>query len=196
MRSNTAAAHPKPGRYTTIAILLHWLIAGAIVAQISLGWYMGDLGRTPLYATIEGLHISIGLTVLILTVSRLAWRLTHAQPPPPAEMPVIERYAAHAVHILFYVLMFALPISGWIMESFGPRPIPFWGFEWPHFPALAFLTEGADPRAFKKTIEEIHGSPMVWSMIALVMLHIAGAVKHQFDGRPVIWRMAPWMKRS
>ena len=61
--------------------------------------------------------------------------------------------------------------------------------------AAPALTAGADPRALKETIEGIHGSPLVWSMIALIVLHVAGALKHQFDGHPVLWRMAPWMKR-
>lgn len=184
------------GRYTAFAVLLHWIIAAAIVTQIGLGWYMGDLGRTPLHSTMEGLHISLGLTVLVLTAVRVIWRLMHPPPALPAGIPALERHAAHGVHVLFYVLLFALPLSGWIMESFGPRPIPFWGLSWPHFPGLTNMTAGVDTRALKKTIEEIHGSPMVWTMIGLIVLHVAGALKHQFDGRPVIWRMAPWAKRG
>lgn len=182
-------------RYSAVAIGLHWLIAAAIAAQIGVGWYMGELGRTPLHRAVEGFHISLGLTVLVLTLARLAWRLTHVPPTMPSELPRFERQAARGVHVLFYMLMLALPLSGWIMESFGTRPIPFWGLSWPHFPALAALTSGADTRALKETIEEIHGSPLVWAMIALVVLHIVGALKHQFDGRPVLWRMVPWMRR-
>jgi cytochrome b561 len=175
-------------------MLLHWVIALAIVALIIIGWTMGSLDRA-LHATVEGVHISLGLTVLLLTVVRLIWRLTHAQPALPPGMPAIERRAAHVVHVLFYVLMFLLPLSGWVMESLGSRPIPFWGLSWPHFPALATLTAGADPRMLKETIEGIHGSPLAWSMVALIVLHVAGALKHQFDGHPVLYRMASWMKR-
>jgi len=182
-------------RYTAVAMGLHWLIALAIITQIGIGWYMGELGRTPLHRTVEGYHISLGLTILLLTVARLAWRLTHPRPLTSVQLPVLERRLAHGVHILFYVLMFALPLSGWMMESFGSRPIPFWGASWPHFPAMDVLTAGADKRALKETIEGVHGSPMVWTMIALIVLHVAGALKHQFDGHAVLWRMAPWMKR-
>ncbi len=194
MTTQAESAGHRAERYTAVAMVLHWLIALAIVTQIGIGWYMGELGRTPLHRTVEGYHISLGLTVLILTVVRLAWRLGHPQPVAP-DMPALERRLAKGVHILFYVLMFALPISGWVMESFGKRPIPFWGLSFTHFPAMSALTAGADPRALKETIEGVHGSPLVWAMIALIVLHVAGALKHQFDGRAVLWRMAPWMKR-
>jgi cytochrome b561 len=183
------------GRYSTVAMALHWLIAAIIVVQIGMGWYMGTLGRAPLHRTMEGWHISLGLTVLLLTLVRIGWGLTHPHPPLPAGMPSLDRRLAGLIHPLFYVLLLALPLSGWVMESFGTRPIPFWGLAWPHFPALSALTAGQDPRALKKTIEEIHGTPLVWTMVALVALHVLGALKHQFDGHPVLWRMAGWMKR-
>lgn len=182
-------------RYSRVAMGLHWIIAAAIVAQIGLGWWMGTLGRTPMHRTAEGLHISLGLSVLLLTIARLGWRLWTPAPALPEAMPALERRAAELVHVLFYLLLFALPVSGWIMESLGPRPIPFWGLAWPHFPGLAAMTQGADIRALKETIEGLHGSPMVWSMIALIVLHVAGALKHQFDEQPVLWRMAGWMRR-
>jgi len=191
----STSLHDDGRRYSTVAILLHWTIAAAIVGQIGLGWWMGTLGRTPMHRTAEGIHISIGLTILVLTVARLVWRLVNPPPPTPAGLPVLERRAAHLVHVLFYVLLFALPLSGWVMESFGTRPIPFWGLSWPHFPGLAAMTKGMNTRDLKETIEQLHGSPLVWSMIALIVLHVAGAVKHQFDGHPVLWRMAGWIKR-
>ena len=195
MQATSNNAGLQPARYTAVAIILHWSIVVAIVAQIGIGWYMGDLGRTPLHATVEGIHISLGLTVLLLAVIRLVWRALHPPPALPTTLPPLERRAAHLVHVLFYVLLFALPLSGWVMESFGPRPIPFWGLAWPHFPGLVEVTTRPDARAIKKTIEEIHGSPMVWSMIGLMVLHVLGALKHQFDGRPVLQRMVPWMRR-
>ncbi len=157
---------------------------------------MGDLeDHSPAQRTFEGVHISLGLTILLLTLARVAWGLAHRAPPLPPSMARWERRLAGAVHSLFYVMLFALPLSGWVMESIGPRPIPFWGLAWPHFPALGALLHGADSRAVKKTLEEVHGSPMVWTMIALVGLHTVGAIKHQFDGSPVLWRMAPFLKR-
>lgn len=196
MRKNVAAASAAVSRYSRGAIALHWIIAAAIILQIGIGWYMGTLEHTPWARTVEGVHISLGLTVLILSVIRVVWRLTHVPPPLPAGISTLERSTAGVTIVLFYVLMFALPVSGWIMESFGPRPIPFWGLSWPHFPGIEAMAKGMiDPRAAKETIEEIHGSPMVWAMLALIFLHVAGALKHQFEGRPILWRMAGWLKQ-
>lgn len=194
MTTQSFAAAPS-ARYTVVAMALHWIIAAAIVTQVGLGWWMGELGRTPLHRSVEGVHISLGLTVLLLTIARLAWGLTHPHPRLPENMPALDRRLAGIVHPLFYVLLFALPLTGWVMESFGSRPIPFWGLAWPHFPALAQVTAGADPRALKEGLEKIHGTPLAWSMIVLVALHVAGALKHQFDGHPILWRMAGWLKR-
>lgn len=187
----TAASAPSApaGRYSTGAIVLHWVIAAAIIVQIGMGWWMEELDGAPLHRTVEQAHISLGLTVLLLTIARLAWRLSHRPPPLSADFPKLDHRAANVVHVLFYVLMFALPLSGWMMESFGPRPVPFWGLEWPHFPGMPAMVQEMNPRELKEAIEDIHGSPMVWSMIALIVLHVAGALKHQFDGHPILWRM-------
>ncbi len=182
-------------RYGRVAQALHWTIALLIVLQIPLGWYMGTIEDRGVKRMLEGRHISIGVTILLLTLARIGWTLTHRRPPLPAAMPGWERGLAHATHTLFYGLLLALPLSGWIMESVGRRPIPFWGLTWPHFPGLDVLLAGQDRDLFKDTVENLHGSPLVWSMIALVALHVAGALKHQFDGRPVLWRMVPGLKR-
>ena len=182
-------------RYSTAAMVLHWLTAAAIVVQIGLGWFMVEIEDSKVEKQFEGVHISIGLTVLILTLVRLGLRLTRRTPPLPAGMAKWERLASKAVHVLFYVMLLALPLTGWIMESVGKRPIPFWGAAWPHFPGLAAMLEGHDKGAFKDNLEGIHGSPLVWIMIALVAVHVIGAIKHQFDGSPILWRMVPFFKR-
>lgn len=183
-------------RYSAVAMALHWAIAVLIAVQIAFGWYMGDLSdHAPAKRSVEAIHISLGLTILLLTAGRLAWAMTHRGPPLPLTMARWERRLAWSVHVLFYVMLFALPLSGWIMESIGTRPIPFWGLAWPHFPGLSMLLQGLNSRTVKSTLEEVHGSPMVWTMIVLVGLHTVGALKHQFDGSPVLWRMFPLLKR-
>lgn len=182
-------------RYSAGAVALHWILAVLLIGQIGLGWYMGELeDHSPAQRSFEAIHISLGLTILLLTVARIAWRLVHRPPPAPPSIARWENTAAHVVHGLFYVMLLALPISGWVMESVGPRPIPFWGLAWPHFPAMDLITGGADPRSLKKTLEGVHGSVLVWTTIVLLGLHVAGAIKHQFDGHPILWRMAGWMK--
>jgi cytochrome b561 len=181
-------------RYSAVAMWLHWILAATIIFQIGFAWYMDSLeDHSPLQGSIEKIHISLGLTILILTLCRIAWAI-YRRPPSPMPAARWERVAAVAVHKLLYVLMLVLPLSGWVMESLGRKPIPFWGAVWPHFPGLPGLLQGQNTRAIKETIEEWHGSPLVWAMIALVVLHVAGAIKHQFDGRPVLWRMAPFLK--
>ena len=188
--SNPATTAP---RYSSAAIILHWLIAAMIFGQIGLGWYFADL-EGPAKRALEDIHISLGLTVLLLTLLRVGLAVMVRRPPPPPGLAPLERKAAGAVHILFYVMLLALPLSGWIMESVGTRPIHFWGLVWPHAPGLELLLEGRDRRAFKEMVEQAHGSPMVWAMIGLIALHVLGALKHQFDGAPVLYRMAPFLK--
>jgi cytochrome b561 len=185
---------PETQRYSTAAMILHWLIAAAIIIQIGMGWYMGTLESGPAHE-IEPIHISLGLTVLLLTALRIVIAVLHKRPPLPQSMAPLERKASKAVHVLFYVLMVALPLSGWIMESVSGRPIDFWNLTWPQFPGLQAWLEGQDKRAFKESVEQLHGSPLVWSMVGLIVLHVAGAIKHQFDGSPILWRMAPWARR-
>lgn len=194
--SNAPAPPPPPSRYSTVAIGLHWAIALSIAVQIGVGWYMGSLeDHSPAQRSLEAIHISFGLTILLLTLVRIAWAVWRRPPPPIASLAPWERYLSKAVHGLFYVMLLAIPLSGWIMESVGRRPILFWGAIWPHFPGLAAALAGHDARAFKDTLEGVHGSPLVWAMVALVGLHVLGALKHQFDGSPVLWRMLPMLKR-
>lgn len=182
------------GRYGAVARALHWLIALLIVTQIALGWTMGAVAK-PTGRMLEGWHISFGVLVLLLTLARIAWRLTHRPPPTPPGLSGWERGLAHAVHAGFYLLLLAIPLTGWFMESIGKRPIHVFGLTWPHFPGVGALLAGQNPRAVKEALEQIHGSPLVWAMIALIVLHVAGALKHQFDGHPVLWRMVPGLKR-
>ena len=183
-------------RYSTVAMILHWAIALLIVCQIVLGWNMASLDdRSTGQKVFEPIHISIGLTILILTVARVLWRLTHRPPPLPAGIAPLERGLAHTTHLLLYGMMLALPLTGWFMESIGPRPLHIWGAIWPHFPGVSAIIAGMDRREVKEGLEYVHGTPMAWTLIALVGLHLAGAIKHQFDGSPVFWRMVPFLKR-
>jgi cytochrome b561 len=180
-------------RYGAVAVLLHWLIAIMIAVQIWLGWTMGDMDDTGAAKDLEHIHISIGFLVLALSLARIGWRFTYTAPPPPAGSPKWERALAASIKGLFYVLLLAIPLSGWAMESIGPRAIPFFGLDWPHLPFMV----GRPPevaRPLKDLLEDIHGSKLIWPLIALVALHVAGALKHQFDGRPVLYRMVPFLR--
>jgi cytochrome b561 len=182
-------------RYGAVSIGLHWTIAALIILQIGLGWYMGEVlpDHSPAQARVESLHVSVGLTLLLLVLVRIGVRLGHAAPAPPAGTPKWERALARTTHVLFYVLMLVLPVSGWAMVSVGSHPISFWGLPWPHLPGLGFLADPAN-RPLRRDLRLAHANILIWIVLANLALHVAGALKHQFDGRPVLWRMAPFAR--
>jgi len=179
-----------PGRYSVASMTLHWLLAALIAIQLCLGWYMNEVAvdHSPIQETIEGVHISLGLTILLLVLVRIGVRLTHPAPALPAGIPRWERLLAHASHLLFYLLMLALPLTGWALVSLGTRPISFWGLPWPHLPGVSVLGSPA-PRPVRHELVHIHVFILIWITLINLALHVAGAIKHQFDGRPVLWRM-------
>ena len=180
-------------RYSAVAIVLHWLIAAAIVFQVIIAWRMGG-GRTPEGFALVQLHKSIGITVLLLSLARLAWRLTHRPPLLPAGMATWEKALAKVAHIGLYVIMIGLPITGWIMVSASRIQVPtllYGVIPWPHLPGLAHLAEPAKRawHGFGETGHEV----LAWGAYVLVALHVAGALKHQLFSKhePVLAHMAP-----
>jgi cytochrome b561 len=112
-------------RYTTVAIVMHWLIAAAIIFQIILGWRMGDEPKGPATYALFQLHKSIGITILLLSLARLAWRLVHPPPPHPGRPAALgDGSPRKIVHVAFYVIMIGLPVTGWIMVSTSRLAIP------------------------------------------------------------------------
>ena len=118
-------------RYTAVAITLHWILAVLLLGMVFFGWYMEDLreglfaGTVPLEEVQQAynLHKTTGMAILVLSLIRLAWRLTHKTPGMPEGMKPWEKLAAHAVHWAFYVLMIGMPIMGWISASASELPL-------------------------------------------------------------------------
>jgi cytochrome b561 len=176
---------------------LHWTLAVLILLQIVLGWWMNEwvADHSPIQRAIEGVHISVGLTVLLLVVARIVWRLTHRPPPLPADIPAWERMLAGAGHALFYILMLALPLTGWAMVSMhAGGGLSFWGLPWPKLPGM-IAAGGVNPKPLRETLQFVHTNLLIWVVLLNLALHVAGALKHQFDGRPVLWRMWPLARR-
>ena len=120
-------------RYTRVAIAFHWVIAALIVFNLWLGLAHDSLPRD---WQVMPVHKSVGLTVLVLTLARIAWRLAHPAPPLPADLQPWERIAANASHFLLYAFMLAMPLTGWMMVS-GPKRRPlewFFQFDVPYLP--------------------------------------------------------------
>ncbi|HSC17380.1 MAG TPA: cytochrome b [Rhizomicrobium sp.] len=184
-------------RYGTGAMIFHWLIAALLIANICLGLYFADLPRSdPWKFELTQLHKSIGLTVLVLSVLRLVWRLTHRVPPLPADMDWGLRVAARASHYLFYFLIIAIPLSGWIMVSASTLGLPTNYFHLFHWPNLWFMTDL--PRAQKiglhEPLESVH-NVLAWSAIVLIPLHVLAALYHQYIRHDeLLLRMLPYRR--
>ncbi|MBV9061985.1 MAG: cytochrome b [Alphaproteobacteria bacterium] len=181
-------------RYGTVAMIFHWLIAALLIANLALGLYFADLPRGDWRTELGQLHKSIGLTVLMLSVLRLAWRLTHPVPPLPAGMRWGLRFAARATHWLFYVLIIGIPLTGWIFVSASPVPTIFFGlFHWPNLWFMADM-----PRAQKIPLRETFNSihvVLAWAAIVLIPLHVLAALYHQYIRRDeLLPRMLPYRR--
>ena len=169
--------------YTATAIGLHWLAAVAIVGMLMLGNYMHDLPLTPTRLRLFNWHKWAGVVILGLSVLRLAWRLTHPPPPLPAG-PLWQERAASAVHALMYLLFFAVPLVGWAYSSATGFPVVVFG-------VLPLPDLVAPDRALAEAIKPWHGR-LAYALAALAMLHVAGALKHQFfDQDRLLQRMLP-----
>jgi cytochrome b561 len=176
-----------PARYGVVAQGFHWLIAGLIVTQFTLGWMAEDLPLGMQKLAMFARHKSFGMTVLMLAVLRLLWRLFHRPPELPAAMSPIERMLARGTHILFYVLLFAMPLTGWMMSSAKNYSVSWFGrFTWPDLIA-------PNERAFE-LLKTTHQT-MSWLLLALAILHILAALKHHFWNKDdVLRRMLPFTK--
>jgi cytochrome b561/polyisoprenoid-binding protein YceI len=183
-------------RYTAVAVVLHWAIAAAIVLNLGLGWWMHEAIEDRDWAARAiaafQLHKSVGLTVLALSLLRLAWRLAHRPPPLPEAMRAWEALAARAAHWAFYALMVAVPLSGWLYASTqwredGPLVVPtlwFGLFEVPHLFGLDELPARLREDA-ADALEDVH-EWLAWAMAGLLGLHVAAALKHRFIERDFV----------
>jgi cytochrome b561 len=174
-------------RYSVVAQGFHWVIAGLIVTQFTLAWMADDLPLGMHKLALLARHKSFGMTVLMLAVLRLLWRLFNRPPELPSGMSKLERILAKGTHALFYILLFAMPLSGWLMSSAKNYSVSWFGrFTWPNL-------IGPDERAFD-LLKTIHES-LSWLLFAVAILHILAALKHHFWNKDdVLTRMLPFTK--
>lgn len=162
-------------RYGAVAILLHWLMAFLIIGLVALGLYMvrlPDVGFNTKKITLILYHKEVGLLVLILFAARLGWRITHVLPLLVAHLPDWQKVAARFVHLSFYALMFALPMTGWLMSSAAGIPVSFFGL----FILPDFLPH--DDYLFHRLID-IH-KWFGYVLILLIFVHVGAALRHHF----------------
>ena len=178
---------PSSGGYDLLAIAFHWAMAALLLALLALGWYMvslPDAGYDTWKITLILAHKAIGMLALALVAVRLGWRLARALPPLAAGLPEWQQVAARLAHLVFYALMFALPLTGWIMSSAGGYPVPF--FDWFDMPDIVGLNDWV----FHLSIV-VHRW-LAYALGALLAVHAGAALRHHFILRDdTLRRMLP-----
>jgi len=177
-------------RYTNTAVTLHWLVALLIFAAFPLGLYMHDLPLSPHKLRLYNYHKWMGVTVVMFAVIRVYWRATHRPPSMPQHMKDWERLAAHATHFALYALIFAVPVSGWLMSSAK-------GFQTVWFGVLPLPDLVGKDKELGDLLREVH-ELLNYLLLGLVFAHIGAALKHHFVERDdILTRMVPFLgKRS
>lgn len=172
-------------KYSKVAILLHWGIALLVFANFYLAIAAEDLPREAQGAFMVP-HKAIGVTILLLSLLRLFWRIGHKPPPLPESISGWQASLSKFVHFLFYFLIIAVPFSGWLMASAHPQapPVDFFGL----FDATLPIGKSKELAGIGHEAHEILTKPL----FILILLHIVGALKHQFADRlPLVQRMWP-----
>jgi cytochrome b561 len=186
------ASDASGARYSRVAMSLHWLIAALVAAMLGLGWWMNELvpDHSPQQDAIQWWHVSLGLTLLVLVVLRIVWRAMHAPPPLPSGMAHWERSLASFIHVLLYGLLLAQPLLGWALMSARGEPLSLWGIPVPGLPGVPVHN-----RPLAEPLKHLHIYWMIWVYGFALLFHVAGAIKHQFDGHPVLWRMVSFLRK-
>lgn len=178
---------PTATDYSRTAIALHWLIALLIFGLFPLGIYMSDLPFSPGRLKLYSYHKWMGVTVFLLALARLLWRLKHPAPPVPDSVPAWQRSAASAIHHLVYLLLFAVPLSGWLMSSAK-------GFQTVYFGIIPLPDLLTKDQALGDALQLLH-QVLAFALGALVVTHVSAALKHHFVDRDgVLRRMIPFLK--
>ncbi|NYT25840.1 cytochrome b [Alcaligenaceae bacterium] len=176
-------------RYTPTAIFLHWLVALGLVGTFALGFYMEGLPLSPNKLKLYSWHKWAGISLLALVVIRLAWRLTHRVPDLPTTMGPAARFLAHAGHWLLYVLMLAIPVSGWLMSSAQGVPVVWFGV----LPLPDLVSRDA---ALGALLRDIHVT-LNYTLLVVVIGHVAAALQHHFIKKDtVLARMLPFIGKA
>lgn len=173
----------------SLSIGLHWLTLIMILSLAAVGMNMDDLPNGPQKIQIYALHKSFGLTVLALTVIRLTWRLFSVTPATAPNTPAWQQWLAKLVHAALYLLLFAMPISGWLYNSAAGFPLKYFGLF--SLPKLS----GYDPQ-LKELAGEAHET-FFYILALLMLMHAGAALKHHYlDKDNTLTRMLPWLAKK
>jgi len=171
-------------RYGLVPQFLHWIVVILVVTQYVLAEAADELPLGIEKLAMLARHKSVGITILLVALVRIAWRLFD-RPPPAPPMPAWQRRASMLVHWGLYALLFALPLTGWMMSSAANYPVSWFGLV--QLPDLVMPSE-----ELKEVLEEVHEGLFV-ALVSLAGLHVLAALKHQFVDRDgLLSRMLPW----
>lgn len=180
---------PQATAYTRTAIGLHWLIALALAGTFALGLYMHELPLSPQKLKLYSWHKWAGVSIFLCVMLRLAWRLGHRPPALPAHMPAWQARVAEATHHLLYLLMFAVPLSGWLMSSAK-------GFQTVWFGVLPLPDLLQKDKELGDVLQQLHMA-LNFGMAGLVIAHAGAAIKHHLiDRDDVLARMLPFLAHA
>jgi len=176
-------------RYSYTAMGLHWLLALALLCTFCVGLYMADLKLSLLRIRLFNWHKWAGISILLLSGLRLAWRWSHRPPPVPAQMDRLKKLAAEWVHRLLYLFFFLVPLAGWAYSNAAGFPVVWFG-QLPLPDLVGKNKELAD------ILQDVHAA-LAFGLAGLAVLHVGAALHHHFilrDG--LITRMLPLRRRS
>lgn len=172
------------GRYSKTAVVLHWLLVVALVVQVGLGWQLEGIPRgAAARALYVNFHKSTGMIIGLIILLRLYWRLSRPAPPLPDVMPGWERAAAHGSHVLLYLCMIVMPLSGYVASNFSKFGVNF-------FNAIKLAPWGAENPAVYKALNATHVVTS-YLFVAVIALHVLAAVRHLVKRDGIFSRMWP-----
>lgn len=177
-----------PQQYTRTAIFLHWLIALGFIGTFALGFYMQDLPLSPNKLQLYSWHKWAGISLLLLAIVRLAWRMSNPAPALPNDMGSLTRLAAHVGHWVLYGLMFAIPISGWLMSSAQGFPVVWFGI----FTLPDLVPSNETLGSVFKTAHIL----LNYTLVLMLIGHVGAALHHHFIKKDTVMsRMLPIVRR-
>lgn len=182
-------ANDRLEKYTYPAIAFHWLLAVMIIGSFAFGLYMVELPFSPARIKQFNWHKWAGITILTLSAARLLWRLTHRPPALTSSVPNWQKKVSHATHLLLYTLFFAAPLAGWAYSSAAGFPVVYFGV----IPLPDFVSPSPELAGVLKLVHRT----LVYSLAALVSLHVLAALKHHFIDRDgLINRINPFARAA
>jgi cytochrome b561 len=171
-------------RYDGVAQVFHWLILALLIAQFAIAWTMPDITKTTPNVGLVAWHLSVGSTILLVMLLRLAWRLTHTPPPAPPDLVPALQLFSRLTHWLLYAILVVLPVLGWINASSRGYRVRVLGL----IPLPQLVPTGD---AFGHEMGDVHGT-VAWVLLGVIALHVTGALFHLLVKRDgVMRRMLP-----